>query len=54
MKIQLPSISRQIQVADILDDIDADIKNFHSRLLKAKKIKAGMMQELLTGRTRLL
>jgi len=41
-------------VASILLNFETEIKNIKGKLNKAKKIKAGMMQELLTGRTRLV
>lgn len=44
----------QQAIASVLTDIDKEIENLHTRLNKTKSIKQGMMQELLTGRTRLL
>lgn len=49
--IPAPEEQRAISVA--LDDIDAEIVALKGRLAKARHVKAGMMQELLTGRTRL-
>ena len=40
--------------ADILSDMDAEIEALQARLEKTRAIKHGMMQELLTGRTRLV
>jgi type I restriction enzyme, S subunit len=34
--------------------MDADIEEFEEKLVKYKAIKLGMMQELLTGKTRLI
>jgi len=34
--------------------MDAEIENLEQKLTKYKDIKQGMMQELLTGRTRLI
>lgn len=36
-----------------LDDLDADIDALENKLSKARLVKQGMMQELLTGRRRL-
>lgn len=48
-----PPFEEQIAIADILSDMDADIAAFESRRDKTRLLKQGMMQELLTGRTRL-
>lgn len=50
----LPSLSEQRAIAQILTDMDSEITALEKRLAKTKDIKQGMMQELLTGRTRLL
>lgn len=44
----------QTAIASILSDIDSEIASLDSRLAKARKIKQSMMQELLTGRIRLI
>ena len=41
-------------IAAILSDMDAEITALEAKLAKARQIKAGMMQELLTGRIRLV
>ncbi|RXE85658.1 restriction endonuclease subunit S [Pseudoalteromonas sp. A757] len=43
----------QIAIATILSDMDNEIQTLEQRLAKTRQIKQGMMQELLTGRTRL-
>ncbi len=43
----------QSSISSLLTDFDTEIKVLESRLNKTKAIKQGMMQELLTGRTRL-
>lgn len=48
-----PSLREQRAIASALADTDAEIDVLRSRLGKARAIKVGMMQELLTGRTRL-
>jgi type I restriction enzyme S subunit len=54
MKMFLPSKQEQTAIANILSDIDEEIQALEQRLSKTRQIKQGMMQELLTGRTRLL
>jgi type I restriction enzyme S subunit len=44
----------QIQTATILSDMDVQITLLETKLTKARQLKTGMMQELLTGRIRLL
>lgn len=46
--------SEQTRIAQILSDMDAEIEGLEKKLEKTKKIKQGMMQELLTGRIRLI
>lgn len=41
-------------VAQVLDDMDAEIQTLEARLAKARAVKEGMMQNLLTGRVRLV
>ena len=41
-------------IAAILSDMDAEIAALEAKLAKARQIKQGMMQELLTGRIRLV
>jgi len=54
IKIFLPRIEEQTAIATILSDMDAEIEELEQKLDKYKMIKQGMMQELLTGRTRLI
>lgn len=49
-----PTIEEQTAIAAILSDIDAEIDALETKLTKARHIKQGMMQELLTGRIRLI
>jgi len=44
----------QTAIANTLSDMDKEIQAFNLRLTKTRQIKQGMMQELLTGRTRLV
>ncbi|SEI92771.1 type I restriction enzyme, S subunit [Allopseudospirillum japonicum] len=48
-----PPKEEQTAIATILSDMDAEIRALEQRLGKTRQIKQGMMQELLTGRTRL-
>ncbi|MDD4046890.1 MAG: restriction endonuclease subunit S [Tissierellia bacterium] len=50
----VPSIEEQHEISKILTDIDSEIESLQQKLEKYKKIKQGMMQELLTGRIRLV
>lgn len=55
MDIYFPkSLSEQTRIAQILSDMDAEIEQLEEKIEKYKNIKQGMMQELLTGRVRLL
>ncbi|MDE0450780.1 MAG: restriction endonuclease subunit S [Gammaproteobacteria bacterium] len=46
--------TEQHAIAAILSDMDAEIAALETKLAKARQIKQGMMQELLTGRIRLI
>lgn len=47
-------IHEQKAIATVLSDMDAEIQTLESRLSKARAVKEGMMQNLLTGRVRLV
>lgn len=49
-----PSLAEQQAIASVLSDMDAEIEALEARRDKVRHIKAGMMQELLTGKTRLI
>lgn len=49
-----PTLVEQTAIAAILSDMDAEIDALTAKLAKIRKIKQGMMQELLTGRIRLI
>jgi type I restriction enzyme S subunit len=53
-EIQLPPLAEQTAIATVLSNIDAEISILVQKLSKARQVKQGMMQELLTGRTRLI
>ena len=52
--IQLPPLQEQTAIAAVLSDIDAELSALEARRDKTRALKQGMMQELLTGRTRLV
>ena len=52
--ISLPSLPEQAAIAAVLSDLDAEVEALEAKLAKARQIKQGMMQELLTGRVRLV
>lgn len=52
--LRFPCIAEQRAIAEVLSDMDAEIAALDARLTKTRDLKQGMMQELLTGRTRLV
>ncbi len=52
--IPVPQKEEQTAIATILSDMDEEIQVLEQRLNKTRQIKQGMMQELLTGKTRLV
>lgn len=54
IQMQLPSYAEQKAIAQVLSDIDDEIETLEAELEKLNHMKRGMMQELLTGRTRLV
>jgi type I restriction enzyme, S subunit len=54
-EVKLPATKiEQSAIASILSDMDAEIAALEEKLVKARQIKQGMTQELLTGRIRLV
>lgn len=53
VRVSLPVVDEQRELAAFLDDAELEIDILRNRLKKTKAIKQGMMQELLSGRTRL-
>ncbi len=49
-----PSLAEQTAIAAILSDMDEEIAALEAKLTKTRHVKQGMMQELLTGRIRLV
>jgi type I restriction enzyme, S subunit len=54
LAISIPPPTEQTRIATILTEMDDEIQTLEKQLEKAKQIKQGMMQELLTGKTRLV
>jgi type I restriction enzyme, S subunit len=54
IEVGMPSAKEQISIATILSDMDTEISALESQLTKYQQIKQGMMQNLLTGRIRLI
>ncbi|MCT0212544.1 MULTISPECIES: restriction endonuclease subunit S [unclassified Synechococcus] len=52
--LHLPSLPEQTAIAAVLTDMDAELVALEQRQAKTRAIKQGMMQELLSGRTRLV
>ena len=54
LDLRLPKLEEQTAIAAVLSDMDAEIAALEARRDKTRALKQGMMQELLTGRVRLL
>ena len=54
MSIGVPQVAEQTAIAEVLSDMDAELAALEQRRDKTRALKQGMMQELLTGRTRLV
>lgn len=54
VEMALPPINEQTRIATILTGIDTEIAALEAKLAKYRHIKQGMMQNLLTGRIRLV
>ena len=53
MTVKVPPVPEQTAIAEIISDIDTELAALEQRRDKTRALKQGMMQELLTGRTRL-
>ncbi|GKR25020.1 restriction endonuclease subunit S [Aeromonas caviae] len=51
--LPFPSNKEQTAIATILSDMDSELQALEQKLAKARDVKQGMMQQLLTGRIRL-
>ena len=54
LDIIVPEVTEQKAIAQVLSDMDSEIEQLEKKLAKYQQIKRGMMQELLTGRIRLV
>ena len=54
MTVLVPPLPEQTAIAAVLTDMDATLSALEQRRDKTRALKQGMMQELLTGRTRLV
>lgn len=54
LEIYMPEVPEQQAIAQVLSDMDSEIEQLEKKLAKYQQIKQGMMQELLTGRIRLV
>jgi len=54
IELAIPSVSEQAVIVAFLSDMDADITALEHWRDKTKQIKKGMMQQLLTGKVRLV
>lgn len=53
-EIPFPPPNEQLAIATILSDMDTELTTLEKKLEKAKQLKQGMMQQLLTGKIRLV
>jgi type I restriction enzyme S subunit len=54
IQVSSPGSEEQTAIATVLSDMDAELAALEEKLAKARALKQGMMQELLTGRIRLV
>jgi len=54
IEIRLPDLLEQIRIASILTAMDTEIESLENQLAKYKQVKQGLMQNLLTGKIRLV
>jgi type I restriction enzyme S subunit len=54
LTLPVPPIPEQAAIASVLTDMDAELAALEQRLAKTHNVKQAMMQELLTGKTRLV
>jgi len=54
VEMPLPAVDEQTAIAAVLSDMDAELSALEARREKTRALKQAMMQELLTGRTRLV
>lgn len=52
--IIIPSIEEQTQIANILSSVDSQIEEYKNKKSKLEELKKGLMQQLLTGKIRVI
>ena len=53
IEIQVPNNAEQNAISEVLSDMDYEIEKLEKKLSKLRRIKTGMMQQLLTGKIRI-
>jgi type I restriction enzyme S subunit len=54
VSLQIPDLPEQTAIAKVLTEMDTELAGLEQRREKTRALKQAMMQELLTGRTRLV
>ena len=54
LTMPVPSLDEQATIATVLTGMDSELEALERRLAKTRELKQAMMQELLTGKTRLV
>jgi len=54
LEVPFPNVETQVHIAQVLTDIDYEIETLQNKLAKYKQLKQGLMQNLLTGKIRLV
>ena len=54
IEVAVPNVSEQQAIGVVISDMDAEIAALEQRRDKTRALKQAMMQQLLTGRTRLV
>ncbi len=54
LEVSIPPPVEQNAIAAVLSDMDSELQALNNQIEKARRVKAGMMQDLLAGSVRLL
>ena len=54
IEVRMPEYAEQVAIAELLSGLDCEIEVLEQKLTKYRQIKQGMMQQLLTGKIRLV
>lgn len=54
IEVKIPQYTEQLAMAELLTEIDSEIEALEQKLSKYRQVKHGMMQQLLTGKIRLV